>query len=132
MTPKRTGSGQRNGSRVNVSGPFRFSRREKVTRSEDFRRAMKSGRRLSSKNFVCYLFRKRDADHRLGIIVKKEVGPATYRNRIKRYCREFFRLHKHTIHGSFDIILFVKKGCAIRRYQEAEKELGRLLTPGRP
>jgi len=61
--------------------------------------------------------------HRLGIVVKKEIGPATFRNRIKRYVREFFRLHKHEINGSFDAVLLVKKGCSVNRYKEAEEEL---------
>jgi len=61
--------------------------------------------------------------HRLGIVVKKEIGPAAFRNRMKRYIREFFRLHKHKIKGSYDIILMIKKGCSFGRYQEVEKEL---------
>ncbi len=65
--------------------------------------------------------------HHLGIIVKKEIGNAPYRNRMKRYIREFFRLHKHQIEGSYDIILMVKKGCSIKRYLEAEEELKGLL-----
>jgi ribonuclease P protein component len=65
--------------------------------------------------------------HRLGIVVKKEIGPATFRNRIKRYVREFFRLHKHEINGSFDVVLLVKKGCSVNRYTEAEEELRRLF-----
>jgi ribonuclease P protein component len=66
--------------------------------------------------------------HRLGIVVKKEIGPAAFRNRMKRYIREFFRLHKHKIKGSYDIILMIKKGCSFNRYQEAEKELKGLFT----
>ncbi len=68
------------------------------------------------------------AFHRLGIVVKKEIGPAAFRNRMKRYIREFFRLHKHKIKGSYDIILMIKKGCSFNRYQEAEKELKGLFT----
>jgi ribonuclease P protein component len=65
--------------------------------------------------------------HRLGIVVKKETGPAAFRNRMKRYIREFFRLHKHNIKGSYNIILMIKKGCSFDRYQEAEKELRELF-----
>jgi ribonuclease P protein component len=56
-------------------------------------------------------------------VVKREVGTAAFRNRIKRYIREFFRLHKHWINGSLDIVLLVKKGCLINRYKEVEEEL---------
>jgi ribonuclease P protein component len=60
-------------------------------------------------------------------VVKKEIGPAAFRNKIRRYVREFFRLHKHQIKGSYDIILMIKKGCSINRYQQAEEELRRLF-----
>jgi ribonuclease P protein component len=60
-------------------------------------------------------------------VVKKEIGPATFRNRMKRYIREFFRLHKSQIKGFYDIILMVKKGCSVNRYQEVEEELRGLL-----
>jgi ribonuclease P protein component len=61
-------------------------------------------------------------------VAKKEVGPATFRNRMKRYIREFFRLHKHQIKGSHDIILMIKKGCSLSGYQEAEEELRRVFV----
>jgi ribonuclease P protein component len=88
---------------------------------------MKSGRRLSSRNFILFARKNESLFHRLGIVVKKEIGPATFRNRMKRYIREFFRLQKHQIKGSYDIILMVKKGCSVNRYQEAEEELRGLL-----
>jgi len=84
---------------------------------------MKFGRRVAFKSFILFIQQNKNTFHRLGIVVKKEVGPATFRNRMKRYIREFFRLHKHLIRGSFDIVLLVKKGCLINRYKEVEEEL---------
>jgi ribonuclease P protein component len=46
---------------------------------------------------------------------------------MKRCIREFFRLHKYQIKGFYDIILMVKKGCSVNRYQEVEEELRGLL-----
>ncbi len=46
---------------------------------------------------------------------------------MKRYIREFFRLHKSQIIGFYDIILMVKKGCSVNRYREVEEELKGLL-----
>jgi ribonuclease P protein component len=89
---------------------------------------MRVGRRLSSKNFILFIKKNDNPFHRLGIVVKKEIGPATFRNRMKRYIREFFRLQKHQIKGSYDIILMVKKGCSVNRYQEAEEELKGLFV----
>lgn len=106
---------------------FGFTKKERINLPQDFRKAMKYGRRYHSKSFTVYTLRSGGANNRLGVIVKREVGPATYRNRIKRYCREFFRLHKHLIYGPSDIVVFVRKGCILRRYQEAARELERLL-----
>ena len=84
---------------------------------------MKSGKKLSSKNFILFSQKNENQLHRLGVVVKKEVGPATYRNRSKRYIREFFRLHKDQINGSLDLIVMVKRGAKISRYRETEEEL---------
>ena len=82
---------------------------------------------MTSRNFVVFIQKNENTIHRLGIVVKKEIGQATFRNRMKRYIREFFRLHKHQIKGSYDIILLIRKGCSFNRYQEAEEELRRLF-----
>ncbi len=107
--------------------PFKFTRKERISQSQDFKRVMKFGKRLSSKNFALFILKNANDFHRLGLIVKKEVGIATFRNRIKRYLREFFRLHNREIKGSFDIVILVKKGCSIHRYLEVEEELKRIL-----
>jgi ribonuclease P protein component len=114
--------------RVAARGSFRFTKKERIANPQDFRRVMKSGRRLPSRNFILFIQKSENTFHRLGIVVKKEIGPATFRNRMKRYIREFFRLHKHQINGSYDIILMVKKGCSVHRYQEAEEELRGLFV----
>jgi ribonuclease P protein component len=88
---------------------------------------MKLGRRISSRNFILFIKKSENPFHRLGIVVKKEIGPATFRNRMKRYIREFFRLHKSQIKGFNDFIMMVKKGCSVNRYQEVEEELRGLL-----
>ena len=113
---------------ITMKGAFGFSKKERITHSQDFRKTMKFGKRLNSKSFILFLQKNESGFHRLGIVVKKEVGPATYRNRIKRYIREFFRLHKHQIKGSFDIVLLVKKETSINRYVDAEKELRRCIV----
>jgi ribonuclease P protein component len=110
-------------SRITVKGSFRFTKKERINQAQDFRKIMKLGRKISSQNFILFIKRNENTFHRLGIVVKKEIGPAAFRNRMKRYIREFFRLNKHQIKGSNDIILMMKKGCTLNRYQEAEDEL---------
>jgi ribonuclease P protein component len=113
---------------VTTKGRFRFTKKERITHPQDFRRVMKFGRKYKSKNFILFMEKREDPFHRLGIVVKKDVGPATFRNRIRRYIREFFRLHKYEIKGSFNIILLVRKGCSAGRYRDTEGELKRLFV----
>jgi ribonuclease P protein component len=108
-------------------GPIRFTKKERINHPQDFRRVMKLGKRLQSKNFTLFIRENEAGFHRLGMVVKKEIGPATYRNRIKRYLREFFRLNKPQIRGSLDMVILAKKGCALSRYGEVEEELGKFF-----
>ena len=108
-------------------GPFRFTKKERINDPQNFKMVMKLGKRLQSKNFLIFIRENGTGFHRLGMVVKKEIGPATYRNRMKRFFREFFRLHKHQIKGTLDMITLAKKGCVLSRYREAEKELRGLL-----
>jgi ribonuclease P protein component len=107
---------------------FRFTKRERISQPQDFRTVMKFGKRVSSRSFILFIRKNENAFHRLGIVVKKEIGPATFRNRMKRYVREFFRIHKRRIKGSYDIILMVKKGCSLNGYQEVEEELRKFFV----
>jgi ribonuclease P protein component len=110
-----------------VKGPFRFTKKERINHPQDFRRAMKLGKRIQAKRFIVFIHENRLGFHRLGTVVKREIGPATYRNRVKRYFREFFRLNKDQMSGSFDMVILAKKGYVLKQYREAEEELKGLL-----
>lgn len=112
---------------VDGKGSFRFARKERITDPQDFKRVMRTGRKFHSRNFILFSKENGLQVHRLGVIVRKEVGSATYRNRIKRVCREFFRLHKEEIRGSLDIIILTKRGCVLKGYVDTAKELGRVF-----
>jgi ribonuclease P protein component len=106
---------------------FRFTKKERINHPLEFRKVVRGGKKAQSRHFTLFLQDNRLGFHRLGVVVKKETGPATYRNRIKRYIREFFRLHRAQKKGSFDIILLARKGNVLRHYREAEEELKGLL-----
>lgn len=84
---------------------------------------MKHGKKIYSKNFILFILPNEFSFNRLGIIIKKDIGKAVYRNRIKRYFREFFRMNKHLINGHFDIVFKVKKECSINKFRELEEEI---------
>lgn len=110
-----------------MKGAFRFTREERICLPQDFRGVMKSGRRLHSKHFILFLRENSKGFHRLGIVAKKEIGPANQRNRLKRHLREFFRLNKDRIKGSYDILILIKRGTLPSQYREFEEELTKVL-----
>jgi len=71
----------------------RSGRSGRLTRSAEFERVYRRGRRLSGRYVVLYAFPRepRDAPPRLGVVAGKRVGSAVTRNRAKRLLREAFR-----------------------------------------
>jgi ribonuclease P protein component len=113
---------------ANIKGSFGFGRKERLADPQDFKRVMKTGRKVASKNFILFMKENDKKFHRLGVVVSKEVGSATYRNRIKRLSREFFRLHKSRIGGAFDFVILAKRDCRVRKYADVKEELGRVFV----
>lgn len=48
---------------------------------------------------------------RLGLVVTKKIGGAVVRNRIKRLCRECFRLTPGLLPGGVDLVVIARRGA---------------------
>jgi ribonuclease P protein component len=115
-----------------VSAPFlqkRFSLKkyERLQRRKDFELAFRNGSRRQTKNFTIILRPNGLEFSRLGVTVGKKVGNAVKRNRVKRYLREFFRLHKHKLPPSHDVVIIAKREAATLAYQDVREELAAVL-----
>ena len=49
---------------------------------------------------------------RLGVVVTRKIGDATMRNRIKRLCRECFRLWPGFVPDGIDLVVIARDGAA--------------------
>ena len=68
-----------------------------------------------------------DERGRVGITVSRRVGNAVVRNRIKRWVREFVRLHPAWVPALTDIVVIAKpKAAELTSYQEVAIDLSRL------
>ncbi|MDI2099120.1 ribonuclease P protein component [Ruicaihuangia caeni] len=69
-----------------------LARANRVIRPDEFRVAVRRGRRMSTAHAVLYLFPRQDAaPTRFGFIVSKAVGVAVVRNRVRRRLRAIAR-----------------------------------------
>ncbi len=87
----------------------RSSRR--LRRHGEFVRAQRSGRRVGTPHFTLLVAAQPPPPRpaRLGLVVSRAVGSAVRRNRIKRLCRECFRLSKPLPDG-VDLVVIARAG----------------------
>lgn len=98
---------------------FPFGRERRIRRRADFLRVQAIGERATSRHFVILVaaredvleVRSRALPSRLGIVVTKKVGDATMRNRIKRVCRECFRLWPGFVPDGIDLVVIARSGA---------------------
>jgi len=91
---------------------FSFTKADRILKRPDFFRLSKTGKKIHNKHFVAIFSPGRFERARLGVTVTKKVGHAPTRNRIKRVCREYFRLNRHKLTGNWDINIIAKKEAA--------------------
>lgn len=54
----------------------------------------------------------RKAPSRLGVVATRKIGDATMRNRIKRLCRECFRLWPGFVPDGVDLVVIARDGAS--------------------
>jgi ribonuclease P protein component len=100
-----------------LSKTGRFRRADRILRTQDFRRVVKSGKRRVSGSFVVVTASKISSDtekstekrQRLGVTVSKRVGNAVVRNRVKRRIREWFRYSRAGLSGQSEIVVIARR-----------------------
>ena len=91
---------------------FSLTKADRILKRSEFVALSKSGLKVQNQYFIACFAPGRHARCRLGITVTKKVGKAVERNRIKRLVREFFRLNRHRLSGTWDINIIAKTRTA--------------------
>jgi ribonuclease P protein component len=89
----------------------RFTKADRLLKRSDFLKLSFSGTKIHNGHFVLIYSKTENKKSRLGITVTKKVGKSVIRNRIKRYCREFFRLNRCIIPENMDINIIAKRNA---------------------
>jgi len=91
---------------------FSFTKADRILKRQDFIQLARRGQKTQNQHFIAKFYLNDFGLPRLGITVTRKVGNAATRNRIKRLTREYFRLNRHDVKGSWDINIIAKKKAA--------------------
>ena len=91
---------------------YGYPKQERLLKRGEYLSLAKDGETYHRRHFLCVYKKGSGSRSRLGLTVSKKVGPAVTRNRIKRTCREFFRMNKHRLGDAWDINLIAKQSAA--------------------
>jgi len=105
---------------------FSFGRDRRIRKRADFVRVQKDGAAVRTPHFVLLVARRvDDGPSRLGIVTTRKIGVAVVRNRIKRLCRETFRLAPDLLPKNIDLVVIAKEGAGTLALRDVQGEWSR-------
>jgi ribonuclease P protein component len=87
----------------------------------------RSGKRRSSSHFTVFVRANDTPLSRFGFSLKKALGGAVVRNRIRRRVREIVRCHRTEIPSGWDVVIHPKGNVAQADFAALTADLLRLL-----
>jgi ribonuclease P protein component len=106
---------------------FSFSREARLVRKSEFDAVYRAGKRRSSSHYTLFVRANDLPVTRFGFSVKKALGGAVVRNRIRRRLREVVRCHRQEIPAGWDIVVHPKSSVGQADFVTLSDELVRLL-----
>ncbi len=107
-----------------------FPREARLVRRGEFDAVYRAGQRRSSSHFTVFFRANELPQSRFGVSIKKALGGAVVRNRIRRRLREIVRCHRGEIPVGWDIVIHPKSAAAKALFATLSTDLLRLLQSG--
>ncbi len=104
-----------------------FPREARLVRKADFDAVYRAGKRRSSSHFIVFFRTNEQPQSRFGFSIKKTLGGAVVRNRIRRRLREMVRCHRLEIPAGWDVVIHPKSTVASAKFAALTADLLRLL-----
>jgi ribonuclease P protein component len=104
-----------------------YPRGARLVRKADFDAVYRHGKRRASSHFTVFLKANDLPESRFGFSIKRALGGAVVRNRIRRRIREAVRLHREEISAGWDFVIHPKPNVASAAFAVLENDLLRLL-----
>lgn len=106
---------------------FGFPPSDRIRTSREYRRHRHGARRFRAGPLLVAWKAGEQARGRLGMAVSRKVGKAHTRNRIKRVLRAWYRLNRHRLTASWDLVIVARPEAAGLSLRDAERELEQLV-----
>ncbi|HXX15399.1 MAG TPA: ribonuclease P protein component [Candidatus Eremiobacteraceae bacterium] len=104
-----------------------FPRTARLVRKSEFDAVYSTGQRRSNAHFTVFVRANELPLSRFGFSIKKTLGGAVVRNRMRRRLREMVRCHREEIPAGWDIVIHPKRSIAKEPFAALAAELLRLL-----
>jgi len=119
-------------SRASDGPRLDFPRACRLLRRSEYDAVYRDGRKRTSRECTVFL-RPNGLDlARFGWSIKKALGSAVRRNRIRRRLREILRLHRQEIAPGWDIVIHPRSSAATADFSALTRDLLKLLPPRAP
>lgn len=105
-----------------------YPRAARLLRQAEFEAVYRRGRRRSSQSFVVFCLPNGRESSRFGASVKRALGSAVRRNRIRRRVREMVRLARPEIAIGWDIVIHPRERVATAPFAALRAELVKLIA----
>jgi ribonuclease P protein component len=112
--------------RPNKSGQ-KYPREARLVQKAQFDAVYRAGKRRSSSHFTAFVKANDLPQSRFGFSIKKALGGAVVRNRIRRRLREIARLHREEIPAGWDIVIHPKSSVAKTPFEALTADFLRLV-----
>jgi ribonuclease P protein component len=114
-------------SRASERPRLNLPRALRLLRRAEYDAVYSEGRRRSGREFSVFVRPNGLAFSRFGWSVKKALGNAVQRNRMRRRLREIVRLHRGEVAPGWDIVIHPRGSVATSRFARLAEELLGLL-----
>ena len=118
------------GSPLSKTEGHGFPRAVRLVRRGEFDAVYRTGKRKSNSHFTVFFRANQMPYSRFGFSIKKEIGGAVVRNRIRRRVREIVRLHREEIEAGWDLVIHPKKVVVRSEFGVVTSEFLRVVKSG--
>ena len=110
-----------------MGAPQGLPRESRLLRRAEFEAVYRGGKRRSSAHFAVHYRANGGSRSRFGSSVKKQLGNAVVRNRIRRRIREILRRNSSEIPSGWDLVIHPRASVAQANFAQLQAELLSLL-----